>query len=61
MNDMKNKKEANAAASQKRAHEIDHMTLLMKKRKNWRLQLFTSIKKPMLCTRKLRRNATTIF
>ena len=30
MNDMKNKKEANAAASQKRAYEIDRMTLLMK-------------------------------
>ena len=32
MNDMKNMK-ANAAASQKRAHEIDHMTLLMKNKK----------------------------
>ena len=33
MNDMKNKKEANAAASQKRAYEIDRMTLLMKNKK----------------------------
>ena len=33
MNDMKNEKEANAAASQKRAHEIDRMTSLMKNKK----------------------------